>query len=53
MDAGITGMGVVGEDPEDGVVEAPFTKPFAIWFDVDVDASDGGVVLQGIQRGNA
>ena len=40
MDVGIAGM----EDPED-VVGAPFLKRFAIWFDVDVDANNGGVVL--------
>jgi hypothetical protein len=41
MDVGIAGIGVGVEDPDDGIVGVPFTKPFAMWFDVDVDANDG------------
>lgn len=42
---GITGTGVGVEEPDDGIVDAPFTEPFAIWLDVDVDMNDGGVML--------
>jgi len=42
MVVGITGIGVGVEEPDDGI------EPFAIWFDVDIDANDGGMVLVNI-----